>query len=1467
MNKTPTRCFALVLAGFCCLGVLVSQTSTARAQSSESDWLVDLQQASPRFSSAERLVQKDKSPEEAVVLSGGALRAYACHYGPRHPNTAAALDLFRRARLQLLEDIVDQAVFLGLFDDAKAGLKTRLKVLDALIKLHPDDADLERERRAWALREARLPIEQIKALSVSIKRATHPAEIAWAIDLVGKQQLAPKPLGGQKAQHRQLALGEPRIVEGQAEAPVILQVLKRRQRMLRVCYERELKRNPSLGGRIVLEVIADFRGRVTHTRALTNSTSSSDMVRCVESGVRRLRFPAPDSDEVVFEIDLSFSSPDIALSVAVDAGLEADTFKKALGDASLAFFSSALEAVKAAVARKQPAAGLSLLLYLKEAMGGLDARDPRVDRLNLQWLLTRDALLKASSAQAEKRAVELERAGLYKSAASLVHFSAGVERGLSGGRRGEARARRRARRAEALASKRGSEPQVLLDKGGALLRGGDACGAVAHFLEAQQDPDELEAELTKRLESARKLLQERAREELSSHQASAEVQGSNPFLITRKFNAMAGSLGEPGALTLGPTCLLLELDNNLLYSMIPELDTRGGAEDISGLSWDDLGRVSKFSTLAQVGELSAERLSKLEAGWLGEKVVDLTTCALAIRAPQKVEAEIARHTQAGAAAPTKLLLELARGYYRQRDLIRAQRAVEAASERAGPGDDKVAILRLRGSIALQRGDPKGARRWVVEALDALGEGPGHALRRSALLNLEANIATAQGELEQAHSRLDEVLGIWQRALGRDHPVLAVVWNNLAVVHWQRGQMNEAAKALEEATVLWVTSFGARHPRVGLLKSNLAIAERARGNLDKAHALNREAIDILSAQGDPSRRLARVLENQASATWQKGAHDETLQLLEQVVALQEKQLRDVLGASSLSEAEKLAFVTSLTETSDTVISFHLGQAPSNAGELALATILQRKGRVLDAHVASRGASALAAEALELTPAKRLPSVDLSALRFDGALVERAREKIPSGAVLVEFAAWAPYQVEAQEREDAWAGLRYAVYVLGGDGALSFADLGEASAIDSAVARWREAVMACPSERPPCPESAAATREAGRALYDMIGAPMLALTQGADHLLIAPDHELNLLPFEALVDPDGRFLADKTLITYLTSGRDLLRPDAPEPGEGLVVVANPDFDGALAADASANQGRSRGEQEASLYPRAWAALPGTDAEARALLAHFPEARVVSGVEATETTLSTIERPRVLHLATHGFFLSDEAIGLKGSRGFVQKPQAISLTAPLQTRVADPMARSGVVLAGVNNALDGQPDDGIATARELTSLDLAGTRLVVLSACETGLGEVRRGQGVHGLRRALVLAGAETQVMSLWQVADEPTAAMMDAFYRRLKEGHGRSQALRLARRDMRENADWQHPYFWAPFILSGQWRTLSGDEPPAAASLPPASAPRAGGCACRVSQGQATPGGLELWVILAWIALVAWRRRPAGGQLRP
>jgi CHAT domain-containing protein len=341
------------------------------------------------------------------------------------------------------------------------------------------------------------------------------------------------------------------------------------------------------------------------------------------------------------------------------------------------------------------------------------------------------------------------------------------------------------------------------------------------------------------------------------------------------------------------------------------------------------------------------------------------------------------------------------------------------------------------------------------------------------------------------------------------------------------------------------------------------------------------------------------------------------------------------------------------------------------------------------------------------------------------------------------------------------------------------------------------------------------------------PVRELLGDATHMLLSPDGALNLIPFEALVDERNHYLVERYAFTYLFSGRDLLRLQVARKSlSNAIVVANPSYgEPETTSIAQTSIGKSRpinsiltkanaergprnakpkrqsvttGSDLSNVY---FAPLSATALEAKAIKAQFPDATVMTGLQATESSLKQIAAPRLLHIATHGFFLQD---GPDDSGG-LQRSQTRSIN--LNVKIENPLLRSGLALAGANLRRGGD-DDGVLTALEASGLNLWGTRLVVLSACDTGVGEVRTGEGVYGLRRALVLAGTESLVLSLWPVSDYVTREMMTAYYMGLREGRGRGESLRQVQMNMLKRKGREHPFYWAGFIQSGEWANLDG-----------------------------------------------------------
>ncbi len=669
----------------------------------------------------------------------------------------------------------------------------------------------------------------------------------------------------------------------------------------------------------------------------------------------------------------------------------------------------------------------------------------------------------------------------------------------------------------------------------------------------------------------------------------------------------------------------------------------------------------------------------------------------------------------------------------------------------------------------------------------------------------------QGQYAKAEPFYKRSLEIHEARLGKDHPEVAISLNNLALVYANTGQHAKAEELLRRSVQIREARQGAYHPGVALALNNLAPVLEAMGRpgeaerlFDRARRISRHHVRHVLPALPPAEQAAFLAANERfqlakalSAALRPGGG----------AALAERSAGWLLNGKAVAE-EALAQATLLARD---------GRDPASDKVAAQLREVHKELASLSLAAPPPGQEKAHRERLDQLRRQEAGLTHRLAGRPGGAggWAEPAalRKSLPAGGVFLDVCRFAVYDFNAAAGKH-WQRARYAAWVTPQQGDAHLVDLGDAAAIDAAVLAVRKALeqsaqlIRAAGE----PQAEKALRGPLERLSGLVLQPLLPYAGGSARLVVSPDGALWLIPWEILLLPDGKYAVERHTFSYAVSGRDLLsaspykgRPGAP------VIVADPDFDynrNTGRTEAPRRPATAEGAKEPTRglsgllglgsIPR----LKGARGEAKAIekpLAAYAKQEPVQrlGKEAQEGVVKATKNPRVLVLSTHGFFLAN---------GRIKPSERPGEKAALPPGWENPLLRCGLLLAGCNHAGKvGAGDDGVLTGLEVVGMDLRGCEMVVLSACETGLGDLQQGEGMAGLRQAFRLAGAESVVSTLWQVPDQQSARLMTLFFHGLPRGRGRAAALREAQlkviEERREDSGAAHPFFWAAFTLTG------------------------------------------------------------------
>lgn len=801
-------------------------------------------------------------------------------------------------------------------------------------------------------------------------------------------------------------------------------------------------------------------------------------------------------------------------------------------------------------------------------------------------------------------------------------------------------------------------------------------------------------------------------------------------------------------------------------------------------------------------------------------------------------------------------------------------------ERYDGKDHALLRIKILRALANLSGDIETAKEYLEEALQLAEQiqeedhhDYGECLIDLAIINFDA------GDWDAAQALVDEALKELDVNEHGEHSRALILSAAIPRMRNPRdlGAYKQSLELLQSAVKIERELQPEANPVLGSALNSFAKTYDDMGDYRAAEPLYTEALGILrSVYGDGHSQLLTVLLNIATLYSATGRANQAFDSWKRALPILERCTLEI--ASMGSERQRAFSVETSLVRLETFLSFILkhGHTSPHMVRRAFDTVIRLKGVCVDVMATQReflvanrhpelaptldriqqiktqlAQSTLQGlgrqspgeylqllngcntekERLECELARRIPVLELER-RLNTADRNALAEALEPDAALVEFVRFRVFDETAvpARGELRWTNYRYIAFVLlaRDPERISFIDLGDAEPIEKSVSTLRQSIAGQSrgtrtkdSDERPGNDQLLTTLQQGSALRTLVFDPIRPLLGNRKRVILAPDGDLFRLPFEALPIDETRFLIDEYIFSYVSVGRDILRfgiRSEVRESESM-VMADPDFNLTSKETTEGNDSVPLPIQTSGLFGEnfRFERLPGTSREGGSV-ARLLDVEPLMGNRALKAALRTCRSPRILHLATHGFFLADErepvigglrTLGLFGSAS-LHNNKIYDWSLLSESPLDNPLLRSGLALAGANTVLGNgsappEAEDGIVTAEDVSSFELQATQLVVLSACETGMGLVRSGQGVLGLRRAFTLAGAAALIMSLWKVADSETQELMEGFYKRLLQGQPRVSALRDAQ--LESKAKYQDPFYWAAFICEGNPAPLS------------------------------------------------------------
>jgi CHAT domain-containing protein/Tfp pilus assembly protein PilF len=690
-------------------------------------------------------------------------------------------------------------------------------------------------------------------------------------------------------------------------------------------------------------------------------------------------------------------------------------------------------------------------------------------------------------------------------------------------------------------------------------------------------------------------------------------------------------------------------------------------------------------------------------------------------------------------------------------------------------------------------------------------------------SIQQNLASLYFEsarYTEAELLLEDVLRQDRERYGEDHPDYATSMQNLAAVYQKNKELVKARDLYEKALALDARLGGTGSISYATKAANLGIVYEEAGDLNKAQQYLESALKIREKKlGKDHPDYVFNQYNLANVYEELGQSAKALPLFRRVGAFYVQEIHELFPA--MSEQEKTAFYNKISEVINSYLDFTIKHASTDkalTGELydfrltTKALLLNSSSKIRNRILSSRDPQLMEAFTSWLTTKEelgKLYSLPFEEREANRALITTLQQKGNELERLLSKQSELFAETSGREGVN-WKSVQQSL--LPGEAAIEIIRLGLDAKADSVLyaalvlkpAAPLPGLIVFPHSRKLETKEFSFYRNsvqyqlANERSYGFYWKPLEQALQGVDKVYLSADGVFNKVNVATLFNPlTKKYLVEQFSIVLVSNSKELVSTVPPTaPARSAALFGNPEF-GKGPGTQSAGGSHTRGMSNLArgIIGGGIPDLPGTLDEITQLSSFLKqgdwETNVYLGGAATEVALKTQSNPGVLHIATHGFFVET-----------ADEQEAVVSGGDLAQSAQNPLLRSGLVLAGAGKFLiEKGPagEDGVLTAYEAMNLTLDKTDLVVLSACETGAGEVRNGEGVYGLQRAFLLAGASNMLMSLWKVDDQATQELMLQFYKDLHTMKDKAQAFRNTQLEIKKIHP--EPYYWGSFVMIG------------------------------------------------------------------